>query len=87
MGNVISFPDKQDDWMGLCPKCRKPPDILNVERNHYGVCHSHKVAWFVGKDLFSNWQQEDKIKWRINAELLDNYRRVKPYSYQSKLPT
>ncbi len=87
MGTVISFPDKQDDWMGLCPRCRKPPEILNVERNHYGVCHKHKVAWLVGINLFSSWQQEDEIKWRLNAELLDNYRRVEPYSYLSRFPT
>ncbi len=87
MGTVISFPDKQDDRLGLCPKCRKPPDILNVERNQYGVCHKHKVAWLVGTNQFSSWQQEDEIKWRLNAELLDNYRRVKPYSNLLKSPS
>jgi hypothetical protein len=81
MGTVISFPEKQDDWMGLCPKCRKQPDILNVERNHYGVCHKHKVAWLVGINLFSSWQKENEITWRLNAELLDNYRRVEPYHH------
>ncbi len=83
MGTVLSFPEKQDDGFGLCPKFRKQPDILNVESNHYGVCHKHKVAWFIGANLFSGWQQENEITWRINAELLDNYRRVTPYHYAS----
>lgn len=61
------------DEFGLCPVCSDDPEILNVGRNHFAVCHEHKVYWPVGSNLFSAWRDEDPATWDANRKLLETY--------------
>jgi len=61
---------------GNCPECGHAGQILNVGREHYGVCHEHKVSWHIGSNLFSGWQDEKPTEWYENKALLSTYRHV-----------
>jgi hypothetical protein len=61
------------DSFGLCPICSDDPDILNVGRIHFAVCHEHKVYWPVGSNLFSGWRDEEPETWEANKKLLETY--------------
>lgn len=63
----------KSDYFGLCPVCSNDPNILNVGRDHFAVCHEHKVYWLVGSNLFSSWRDEDPEIWNINSRLLATY--------------
>jgi len=79
MGEVIKFPDKENDYYGLCPYCRKNDGYLNIWRNHYFVCHEHKVMWCVGCNLFSSWTYETTEDWDRNIEKTKDYEEVEPF--------
>jgi hypothetical protein len=51
---------------------------LNIERDHWQVCSQHKTTWWIGSNLFSNWQNETKEQWDSNSKLLAGYKKVKP---------
>lgn len=79
---IIEFPII--DWNSIpeveggCPKCGRVDEILNVERDHYCVCHRHKAKWFRGSNLFGFWRHEDEETWQTNGALLQGYRDVEP---------
>src|SRR5690348_9790733 len=61
---------------GVCPTCWHSDGFLNVERQHWFVCHVHHVKWHVGSNTFSCWIYENEEDWRKNLELLSTYREV-----------
>lgn len=65
-------------YFGGCPACAGNDGFLNVERNHFMVCHAHRVRWWIGSNLFSGWRDEDPEGWKTNAALLATYRAVEP---------
>ena len=67
-----------DEYFGGCPTCGKCEAVLNIERTHWHVCHTHKVKWCVGSNLFSSWRDEDETVWSQNAEVLKGYDEVEP---------
>lgn len=73
---VIQFPEI--DYWGGCPKCGKNDGYLNAGREHWFICHRHRVKWLVGTNLFSSWQEEDESTWRRNGQVLAGYREVRP---------
>lgn len=85
MSNVIPFKRREDDHFGLCPICRSAPVMLNVERQHFAICKTHRVAWSVGWNLFSGWRHEDAEQWQENRRLLESeYRPVEPFYWPHK---
>ena len=76
--------DSQDDHFGLCPTCGQTDGYLNVDRDHYFVCHEHKLRWLIGSNLFSTWRDEDPDVWQKNSDLLSGYREIRPHYYASK---
>lgn len=78
MSNVIEF-KRDDDNFGLCPVCKRAPMILNVHKQHFAVCHEHKLAWASGWNLMSGWRHEDQKTWDDNRALLETYQPVEPY--------
>ncbi len=58
---------------GCCPHCDNDPEILNVGREHYAVCHGCKTKWHVGSNLFSGWRDEEPEVWERNKKLLAKY--------------
>jgi hypothetical protein len=75
-------PEVRPDWLGLCPYCHDIDALLNVEREHYAVCHAHKLHWVVGSNLFCSLPNEDAGVWEANRQLLDSYQAVEPFRYQ-----
>lgn len=66
------------EYWGACPDCGKTGGCLNVDRDHWFVCHEHKTRWCVGSNLFSGWREETEAQWRRNARELAGYREVNP---------
>jgi len=66
----------EGDQFGACPECNTSDGHLNIERNHWGVCHAHKTKWFIGRDLFDEWKQETAETWDKNEQVLATYREV-----------
>jgi hypothetical protein len=67
-----------DDYFGGCPTCGMTDGYLNVDRNHWFVCHAHKKRWCVGSNLFGGWRDETEDIWAANEELLNRYDVVQP---------
>lgn len=47
-----------DDYFGVCPACGYTDGYINIGRGHWFYCVVHKVRWFVGSNLFSDWRHE-----------------------------
>ena len=77
---VIEFPDPKLDRFGLCPKCLRNDGFLNIERDHWYHCRTHKLKWWIGSNLFSCWQLEDELRWRANAEFLAGYTEIEEFT-------
>jgi len=83
MGTVVDFPGVRanlttDEYFGGCPHCGGCDQYMNVERDHWCVCHKHKTKWWIGSNLFSAWKREGEDLWRRNEYRLANYMEVKP---------
>ena len=66
----------QERRYGNCPVCGYTDGYINISCNHWFVCHKHKTKWFVGSNLFADWQSEREVDWLGNAVLLGQYRDV-----------
>jgi hypothetical protein len=66
------------DYFGGCPKCGTHDGFLSVGREHWFICHMHRVKWCVGANLFDSWKHQDASRFRQNAWLLANYAEVEP---------
>jgi len=67
-----------DEYFGGCPCCGKTDGYFNLRRNHFFVCHEHRVKWIVGENLFSSWRQETPDDWERNAKRFSEYADVEP---------
>lgn len=76
----------QEMRYGNCPVCRYTDGLVNISCNHWFVCHRHKTKWFVGSNLFSDWQLEREVDWLGNAVLLGQYREVQPVARKQDVP-
>lgn len=67
--------DEDDDYVrfGVCPECGQSNGYLNIQKDHFGVCHKHKIIWSIGYNLFSSWMDEDEAIWKKNREILEQY--------------
>lgn len=70
--------DSPSGYFGLCPICGQTDGYLNIHRDHYFVCHQHKLRWLVGSNLFSTWRDEGPEVWQENNDLLSGYRMIEP---------
>ena len=64
------------DYFGGCPNCGQNNGYLNVNRIHIFICHTHKTAWCIGSNLFSDWRDETEETWMRNEALLEQYTEV-----------
>jgi len=78
-------PFSDDGCLGLCPKCRRNDGMLNVGPKHWVVCHTHKVRWCRGTNLFSCWRDETEEDWEKNNKLLSTYEMVMPFCNPPKI--
>lgn len=81
MGEIVEFKPRQiiiDDGLGGCPHCGQNDGFLNVERDHWVICHQHQAKWLCGSNLFSGWRREDEGIWQRNRFKLFEYMTVEP---------
>ena len=81
MGNVVKLDSRRvitDEPFGGCPECGKCDGYLNVGRNHWAVCDTHKTTWCIGSNLFSNWHHETEADWQRNEYRLAEHSIVEP---------
>jgi len=67
----LVFDDK--NYFGHCPVKGHDNYYLNIERDHWMVCDSCKIKWFIGANLFGGWREENRDIWEAN------YKRIKAY--------
>lgn len=73
---VVQFP--KPNYFGNCPRCGRNNGHLNLGREHWFICHAHKVKWCAGLNLFSGWLEETEELWQKNKALLSGYREIEP---------
>ena len=62
-----------EDALGGCPRCGEIHQYLNLGRDHWGICHTHKTKWCLGRHLFSSWRNETEEDWARNRARLASY--------------
>ena len=72
----FEFPEV--DYFGGCPTCTGNDGYRNIGREHFMLCHKHRVYWHVGSNLFSSWHDESEALWQDNARQLSTYTEVEP---------
>ena len=51
--------------MMTCPKCNAPvSDYMNVGKAHFGLCHTCRLHFFAGANLFSSWRDQSEEEQR-----------------------
>ena len=68
-----------NNYFGVCPICRDAGIVLNDHRDHWMVCHAHKVRWYLGSNLFSGWQDETERDWADHCKVLAGYQAVEAW--------
>jgi hypothetical protein len=66
------------DCFGGCPRCWRNDGYINIDREHWFVCHRHGAKWLFGENLFSSWRYETDLEWQVNAARIGGYRVVDP---------
>jgi hypothetical protein len=59
----------EEEQFGACPVCHSHDGFYNAGRNHWFVCHEHRVRWWVGSNLFSAWREETENEQRHAYEV------------------
>ena len=68
----------REKYFGSCPVCGQIDEYLNINGNHWCVCHQHRLKWFAGTNLLDDWQFETKSDGMKKPILLSQYRDVEP---------
>jgi hypothetical protein len=67
------------DLNGECPQCHSVGNgFRNYRRNHWVTCVRCRVAWYVGRDLFSSGEHETEEDWERNGEYLSGFKLIDP---------
>lgn len=66
----------EPNYFGDCSTCHQNDGCLNVGKTHWYVCHTHKVRWMVGANLFDSWRHETQEDWQRNAEKIGDYQEI-----------
>lgn len=49
----------------------------SVGKNHFMYCEECKICWYIGRNLFSSWQDETEEDWKENYEMIKDFEIVK----------
>ena len=69
---ILNEPVLEDDgteltsetYWGVCPTCKCNDGYVNIGKGHWFYCKEHKVRWFIGRNLFSDWRCETEEEQR-----------------------
>jgi hypothetical protein len=78
MSEIVTLRRVEVDYFGGCPKCGQNDGCFTVDRDHWHVCHEHRVKWWIGSNLFSCWRKMSADDFARNAAMLAGYRAVDP---------
>jgi hypothetical protein len=53
-----------DDYFGVCPTCFKFTGYINIGKGHWFFCKEHRVKWWFGSNIFSDWRQQTEEEQR-----------------------
>ena len=67
---------RYDENFGNCPKCNRTHGCRSVGREHWYVCHTHKMKWCIGWNVFTVEQTTGEFV--ENLLLLGTYTEVRP---------
>ncbi len=67
------------EYFGGCRICGKNDGYLNLGREHWFVCHTHRMRWCWGSNLVSSWRFENESDWKKNWERIGGYQKCKPW--------
>jgi hypothetical protein len=74
---MIELANDDISYFGGCPHCLHNDGFLNtIGREHWFVCHRHKMKWSFGYNVFTVHDTEDEL--RTNAYRLANYMTCEP---------
>jgi hypothetical protein len=68
-----------NEFWGGCPHCHICDNIVTVNHNDYGVCNEHRVFWYFGTNLFSDWRDEPPGTSQGHVSRLEHYDKVEPW--------
>lgn|GEM_PF-1360830 len=49
-----------DTPFGVCPFCGEYEELLKVDDKNYGVCHEHRVYWYLGRSYLPSQNTPDE---------------------------
>ncbi len=77
---ILRFPGATttDHYFGGCPYCGDSDGFLNIGREHWFRCDTHRTKWLAGANLFSMWREEDEDIWLRNRYRLSEFMQVQP---------
>jgi len=75
---------EQSDHDGLCPVCHKTDGYFDIVRAHWFFCREHRMAWWVGTNLYGILP-EDLEEQRRYAEEFVGYQCVEPFYFPETL--
>jgi hypothetical protein len=78
MSDIVTLRRITVDYWGGCPQCGQHDGCFSVERDHWYVCHAHRVKWCIGSNLFSVWRVLSADDFARNAAMLAGFRCVEP---------
>jgi hypothetical protein len=64
-------------YFGGCPTCGRNDGLYNVYKQHWFVCHTHKVRWTIGSNLFSSWRDETEDEQRGRWAVVEDYQDIR----------
>ena len=76
MAKLLTLPAA--DHFGVCPCCGTADGHLNIGRDHWMYCRTHRVKWRVGHDCFPDWRSQTPQDWRQNERLLALFDEIEP---------
>jgi hypothetical protein len=65
------------NYFGGCPKCGRSDGLYNVYKEHWFVCHTHKVRWTIGSNILSSWRDETREDQRERWAVVADYEDIK----------
>lgn len=60
-------------WEGGCPECGSEGSLVHVYSAQWVVCHEHRLAWYIGDNLYSGWRNLQPDEHEANAQMLESY--------------
>jgi hypothetical protein len=75
-GTLMNSKITVTNYFGGCPKCGRSDGLYNVYKDHWFVCHTHKVRWTIGSNILSSWRHETQDEQRERWAVVDDYQDI-----------